>query len=142
MEPGAPCHARGAALSAAAASFTGLRNPSLSEDGLSFRVDITTAQGTVPLEAPVADIGKFMHLLGKVSNAAADLRQLPRSFASEGTLSLRPVPASAMGVMAGEPGKALVVMLVGATTLAWQLDAHLLRGFAAELESIASQLDR
>ncbi|VWX59468.1 hypothetical protein VARIO8X_160213 [Burkholderiales bacterium 8X] len=118
--------------------FTGLSNAALSEDGVSFRVDIGTAAGPVPLEAPVADIGKFMHLLSKVSLASAEVQKLPRHFPADGTLSLRPVEATAMGVMHGEPGKVMVLMRVGATTLAFSMDHALLGQFALDLQAKAA----
>jgi len=120
--------------------YTGLSNASLHEDGLTFNITIETDGGAVPLEVPVAEISKLVHMLSKVSIASGEIRALPRHFASEGTLSLRPVDASAMGVMKGEPGRALVLMLVGATTMAYSLDSRKVVAFSEELQGVVGQL--
>lgn len=121
-------------------TFVGFSNASLHDDGLKFNLTIDTLEGPVPIEASVADIGKMIHLLSKVSWAAGHIQRLPQHFVSDGTLSLRPVDATALAVAAGEPGKTLVMMLVGATTLAYALDTPKLKGFSHQLQTTVAGL--
>ena len=72
-------------------------NASLNDDGLQFNLTIDTLQRPVPIEASVADIGKTIHLLSKVSWAAGHIQRLPQHFGSDGTLSLQPVDATRDG---------------------------------------------
>ncbi|MEJ8858411.1 hypothetical protein WKW79_27840 [Variovorax robiniae] len=123
-----------------ARKYTGLSNASLHDDGLTFNITLETEDGAVPLEVPVAEISKLTHMLAKVSIASGEIRALPRHFAGDGTLTLRPVDASAMAVMKGEPGRAMVLLLVGATTMAYSLDARQVLAFSEELQAVAGQL--
>jgi hypothetical protein len=125
-----------------ARKYTGLSNASLHDDGLHFNITIDTEDGPLPLEVPVAEIGKLTHLLSKVSIASGEIQALPRSFAGDGTLTLRPVDASAMAVMNGPPGRSLVLMLVGATTMAYSLDSKQLADFSGELQVVVGQLGK
>lgn len=123
-------------------TYTGVSNASLHDDGLTFNITFDTVEGPVPIEAPVAEIGKLVHLLAKVSIASGRIRKLPQHFVSDGTLTLRPVDASAMAVMRGAPGKTLVLMLVGATTTSYSLDLQQLKAFSAQLQTVVAQLEQ
>ena len=122
-------------------TYTGVSNASLHDDGLAFHITFDTLEGPLPIQAPTAEIGKLVHLLSKGSIASGHIRQLPQHFVSDGTLTLRPVDASAMAVMRGAPGKALVLMLVGATTLSYSLDVQQLKAFSAQLQTVVAQLE-
>ncbi|RYF71508.1 MAG: hypothetical protein EOO22_12455 [Comamonadaceae bacterium] len=122
-------------------TYTGVSNASLHDDGLTFNITLDTVQGPVPIEASVVEIGKLVHLLSKVSIASGHIRKLPQHFVSDGTLTLRPVDASAMAVMRGAPGKTLVLMLVGATTLSYSLDLQQLKEFSSQLQTVVANLE-
>ena len=122
-------------------TYTGVSNASLHDDGMTFHISFDTLEGALPIEAPVAEIGKLVHLLSKVSIASGHIRKLPQHFVSDGTITLRPVDASAMAVMRGAPGKTLVLMLVGATTLSYSLDLQQLKAFSTQLQTVVAQLE-
>ena len=108
-------------------TFASFSNASPNDDGLHFNLTIDTLQEPVPIEASVADIGNMIHLFSKVS--------WPRVISSVCRSTSAVTAPSAC-----DRSTPLVMMLVGATTLAYALDTPKPKGFSQQHQTTVEGL--